>query len=111
VFVDGHDVRDLTISSLRKRIGVVMQDSVLFSGSVRDNIAYGRPDASDDDVEAAARAAQAHDFITRAAAGLRDPRGRARHQALRRSAPAHRDRAGTADRPAYPHHGRLDLER
>jgi ATP-binding cassette, subfamily B, multidrug efflux pump len=63
VFVDGHDVRDLTISSLRKRIGVVMQDSVLFSGSVRDNIAYGRPDASDDDVEAAARAAQAHDFI------------------------------------------------
>ncbi|MBE0418000.1 MAG: ABC transporter ATP-binding protein, partial [Coriobacteriia bacterium] len=63
VLVDGHNVRDLTISSLRKRIGVVMQDSVLFSGSVRDNIAYGRPDATDADVEAAARAAQAHDFI------------------------------------------------
>jgi ATP-binding cassette subfamily B protein len=63
VFVDGHDVRDLTLSSLRKRIGVVMQDSVLFSGSVRDNIAYGRPDASDEDVQTAARAAQAHDFV------------------------------------------------
>ena len=64
VLVDGHDVRDLSIPSLRTRIGVVMQDSVLFSGSVRDNIAYGRPDASDEAVQAAARAAQAHDFIT-----------------------------------------------
>ncbi len=65
VLIDGHDVRDLTLSSLRSRIGVVMQDSVLFSGSVRDNIAYGRPEAAEDEVEAAARAAQAHDFITR----------------------------------------------
>jgi ATP-binding cassette, subfamily B, multidrug efflux pump len=64
VLVDGHDVRELTISSLRTRIGVVMQDSVLFSGSVRDNIAYGQPDATDAEVEAAARAAQAHEFIT-----------------------------------------------
>ncbi len=63
VFVDGHDVRDVTISSLRGQVGFVMQDSVLFSGTVRENIAYGRPDATDQDVEAAARAAQAHEFI------------------------------------------------
>ena len=71
VLVDGHDVRDVTISSLRTLIGVVMQDSVLFSGSVRDNIAYGRPEAGDAEVEAAAVAAQAHDFITALPDGYR----------------------------------------
>ncbi len=64
VLVDGHDVRDVTLPSLRGQIGFVMQDSVLFSGSVRENIAYGRPDVDDEAVEAAARAAQAHEFIT-----------------------------------------------
>lgn len=64
VLVDGHDVRDLTLSSLRSQIGVVMQDSVLFSGSVGENIAFGRPEATRDQVEAAARAAQAHEFIS-----------------------------------------------
>ena len=63
VRVDGHDVRDATLASLRSQIGVVMQDSVLFSGTIRDNIAYGRADASLADVEAAARAAQADEFI------------------------------------------------
>ncbi|MDH4139582.1 MAG: ABC transporter ATP-binding protein/permease [Coriobacteriia bacterium] len=63
VLVDGNDVRDVTLSSLRKRIGMVMQDSVLFSGSVRDNITYGRPDASDEEVVSAAAAAQADEFI------------------------------------------------
>ncbi|MBK9712929.1 MAG: ABC transporter ATP-binding protein [Kouleothrix sp.] len=63
VTVDGRDVRDVTIESLRGQIGIVLQDTTLFSGSIRDNIAYGRPDASDADVEAAARAAQADDFI------------------------------------------------
>jgi ATP-binding cassette subfamily B protein len=65
VSVDGHDVASVTLSSLRGQIGFVMQDSVLFSGSVRSNIAYGRPDATDEEVESAARAAQAHEFITR----------------------------------------------
>ncbi|HET6497910.1 MAG TPA: ABC transporter ATP-binding protein, partial [Coriobacteriia bacterium] len=65
VLVDGHDVRDLTLSSLRSRVGIVMQDSVLFSGSVRENIAFGRPDATLDEIEAAARVAQAHEFISR----------------------------------------------
>jgi len=63
VLVDGQDVRDVTLSSLRGQIGFVMQDSVLFSGSVRENIAYGRPDVDLESVEAAARAAQAHSFI------------------------------------------------
>ncbi|HEY3503172.1 MAG TPA: ABC transporter ATP-binding protein [Actinocatenispora sp.] len=63
VRVAGHDVRQLTIDSLRASIGMVMEDSFLFSESVRDNIAYGRPDATDAQVVAAARAAEAHDFI------------------------------------------------
>ncbi len=63
VLLDGHDVRNLSLSSLRSRIGVVMQDSVLFSGSVFDNIAYGRPGATEEEVREAARAAQAEEFI------------------------------------------------
>jgi ATP-binding cassette subfamily B protein len=63
VKIDGVDVRDIPQDSLLAQIGVALQETVLFSGSVRDNIRYGRPDASDEDVIAAARAAQAHDFI------------------------------------------------
>ncbi|MET9685727.1 ABC transporter ATP-binding protein [Streptomyces coeruleorubidus] len=63
VLVDGHDVRDVTLHSLRRQVGVAFEESFLFSESVRDNIAYGCPDASDADVEQAARAAGAHDFI------------------------------------------------
>lgn len=63
VRVDGHDVRDLTVTSLRAQIGLVLDEPFLFSASVRDNIAYGRPDADDATVEAAARAAHAHEFI------------------------------------------------
>lgn len=63
VRVDGTDVRAVTFDSLRSQIGVVFEDSFLFSESIRDNIAYGRPDATDDQVEAAARAAEAHEFV------------------------------------------------
>jgi ATP-binding cassette subfamily B multidrug efflux pump len=63
VLIDGHDVRAVTLSSLRAQIGIVLQDALLFSGSVRDNIAYGRPDATAAEVQAAAEAAQAHGFI------------------------------------------------
>ena len=63
VLIDGHDVRDITIESLRGQIGIVLQETTLFSGSIRDNIAFGRPDASDDEVIEAARSAAAHDFI------------------------------------------------
>ena len=61
----GRDVRDVTQDSLVSRVGFVPQDSVLFSGNVRDNIRYGRPSASEDDVIRAAKAAQAHEFITK----------------------------------------------
>src|SRR5215218_8861255 len=63
VRLDGFDVRDVTLASLRSQIGVVMQSSLLFSGRVRDNIAYGKPDATQEEIEAAARAAQADEFI------------------------------------------------
>ncbi|MCB0039368.1 MAG: ABC transporter ATP-binding protein, partial [Caldilinea sp.] len=63
VRIDGRDIRDVTLDSLRTQIGIVHQDPILFSGSIRDNIAFGRPDAPDAEVESAARAAQAHDFI------------------------------------------------
>jgi ATP-binding cassette subfamily B multidrug efflux pump len=63
VLVDGYDVREVELVSLRKQIGIVLQTSLLFSTTVRENIAYGCPDASMDDIIAAAKAAQAHDFI------------------------------------------------
>ncbi|HEX4732095.1 MAG TPA: ABC transporter ATP-binding protein, partial [Solirubrobacterales bacterium] len=63
VLVDGHDVRGVSLHSLRSQVGVVFEESFLFSDSVRSNIAYGKPDATDEEVEAAARVAQAHDFI------------------------------------------------
>lgn len=63
VLVGGHDVRELTSDSLRAAIGLVPEDSFLFSDTVRNNIAYGRPDATDEQIEAAARAAQADRFI------------------------------------------------
>jgi ATP-binding cassette subfamily B protein len=62
--IDGHDVRDLTRASLRANVGVVLDEPFLFSVSVRDNIAYGKPSATLEEVEAAARAAGAHEFIS-----------------------------------------------
>ena len=62
--IDGHDVRDLTLASLRANVGVVLDEPFLFSVSVRDNIAYGKPSATLEEVEAAARAAGAHEFIS-----------------------------------------------
>lgn len=63
VLVDGHDVRDVDLESLRRQVGIVLQDTFLFSVSIRDNIAYGRQEATEEEVIAAARAARAHDFI------------------------------------------------
>ena len=63
VTLDGHDLRTLSLHDFRSRLGYVPQESFLFTGSIRDNIAYGRPDASDAEVEAAARAVGAHDLV------------------------------------------------
>ncbi len=64
ILLDGVDLRDIQITNLRKQIGMVMQETFLFSGTLRDNIKYGRPEASDNEVVQAAIAANAHDFIT-----------------------------------------------
>jgi ATP-binding cassette, subfamily B, bacterial MsbA len=64
VLVDGLDVRDLAVRDLRGRIGIVPQETLLFSGTLRENVRYGRPDASDADIEEACRAANAHGFVT-----------------------------------------------
>jgi len=63
ILIDGYDIRDVTVHSLRSQIGIVLQDTFIFSGSIRDNIRFGRLDASDEEVEAAAKAVDAHDFI------------------------------------------------
>jgi ATP-binding cassette subfamily B protein len=63
ILLDGQDIREVTVQSLRQQIGIVMQDTILFAATVRENLAFGRPDASQAEIEAAARAAAAHDFI------------------------------------------------
>lgn len=63
ITIDGIDVRDVTIESLRRNIGIVQQDVFLFIGTIRDNIAYGRPNATQEEIERAAKAARIHDFI------------------------------------------------
>ncbi|MCY3904135.1 MAG: ABC transporter ATP-binding protein [Caldilineaceae bacterium] len=69
VRIDGHDVRSVTLKSLRRHIGIVLQDPFLFGTTIAENIAYGRPQATPDDVVAAAKAARAHDFIMEFPAG------------------------------------------
>jgi ATP-binding cassette subfamily B multidrug efflux pump len=64
VTLDGTDIRDLPMSQLRRQMGIALQEAVLFTGTIRDNIRYGRPDATEEQVVAAAKAAQAHEFIT-----------------------------------------------
>lgn len=65
ILVDGHDIRDVTMESLRGQIGIVLQENVLFSGTLEDNIKYGRPDATREQILAAAETANAHEFIAR----------------------------------------------
>ncbi len=75
VSVDGHDVRDITQASLRSFMGFVPQETLLFGGTARENIAFGRPDATDEEIVAAARAANAHDFIEALPEGYDTPVG------------------------------------
>jgi ABC-type multidrug transport system fused ATPase/permease subunit len=69
IMIDGYDLRELSFESLRHTVGLVLQDNFLFSGTIADNIRYGRPSASDEEVEAAAKVANAHDFVLRLARG------------------------------------------
>src|SRR2546421_4840884 len=75
VTLDGHDLRTITKKSLRAKIAIVLQDTLLFSTTIRENIAYGRSDATDEEIREAARRAQADEFITRLAAGYDSPVG------------------------------------
>jgi len=77
ILIDGQDIRDVTQDSLRDHVGMVQQDSALLHRSVRDNILYGRPDATEEEMIAAVRQAEAHDFIL----DLRDPQGRTGYDA------------------------------
>jgi ATP-binding cassette subfamily B protein len=63
ITIDDHDLRDIKLESLRAQIGIVLQETTLFSGTIRENIAFGKPEASQAEIESAAKAAQAHDFI------------------------------------------------
>jgi ATP-binding cassette subfamily B multidrug efflux pump len=75
VLIDGHDVRDITLESLRSHIGIVLQETTLFTGTIRENIAYGKPDATMNDIIAAAKAAAAHEFIMEFQQGYDTPVG------------------------------------
>ena len=75
ITIDGHDLRDVKLESLRAQIGIVLQETTLFSGSIRDNIAFGKPEATDDEIFAAAKAAAAHDFIMSFPEGYNTPVG------------------------------------
>jgi len=75
ITIDGNDLRQVKLESLRSQIGIVLQETTLFSGTIRDNIAFGRPEASMDEITSAARAAAAHDFILSFPAGYDTPVG------------------------------------
>ena len=75
ILIDGQDVREVTVESLRRQIGIVLQETNLFTGTIRDNIAFGRPEATAAEIEAAARAAAAHDFVVGFPLGYETPVG------------------------------------
>jgi ATP-binding cassette subfamily B protein len=75
ITIDGYDLRDIKIESLRTQIGIVLQETTLFAGTIKENIAYGKPDASFEDIEAAAKAAAAHDEIMEFPDGYDTPVG------------------------------------
>ncbi len=75
ILIDGHDLRDVTLDSLRAQIGIVLQETTLFTGTIRNNIAFGKPDASLEEVMTAAKAAAAHDFIMSFPQGYDTPVG------------------------------------
>ena len=100
--IDGMDIRALKLAALRRNIGVVFQEVLLFNRSIAENLRVGKPDATDDELRAAAARAQALDFIERNPEGFEADRRRARPGAVGRRAPAHLDRARVAQESADP---------
>ena len=109
ITIDGVDLRDVTQRSLRQQLGIVPQEGFLFAGTVRDNISFGKLDATPAEVIAAAQTVGAHEFVMRLENGYETERAGARLAALPRTAPARRVRARAPCRPAHPHPGRGDL--
>ena len=94
ILLNGTDIRDFRLATYRDLLAIVQQDVFLFDGSVRDNIAYGRHDATDAEVDDAARRANAHEFIVKLPERLRDVHRRARREVFGRAAAAAGDCAG-----------------
>ncbi len=103
--INGHDYTEYTMQSLQSRVGIVLQTPHLFSGTIRENIRYGRLDASDADIEQAAKIAGAHEFITSFEKGYRPGRRRRREPALGRTKTAHQSCTRSAGKARDIHHG------
>ena len=110
VLVDGMDLSTVRLDSYRTQLGVVLQDTFLFDGTIRENVAFSRPDASEEDILAACRIARVDEFAESFAEQLRHRRRRARRQAFRRPAPAHLHRPRHPGRSAHPDSRRSHLQ-
>ena len=106
VLVDGVDAREYRLQSLRRQVAMVLQPPLLFPVSIRENIAFGRPEARLDEIVGAAKAARIHDMVARLPAGLRHRGGRARRHPVGGREAAPDDRARDPARLAHPHPGR-----
>ncbi|GIV83999.1 MAG: hypothetical protein KatS3mg052_1006 [Candidatus Roseilinea sp.] len=102
VCVDGVDVRDWDLDALRRQISTIEQDVFLFSRTIAENIKFGCPDATQAEIEQAAKAAQAHEFILSFKDGYNTIVGERGRHALRRATPAHCHRPCLLGRPAHP---------
>ena len=102
ILVDGVDIRSFPVADYRRHIGIVLQEPFLFYGTIAENIAYGRPDASRREIIAAAKAARAHEFILRLPDGYDSLVGERGQFAFRRRAAADQHRPRAADRSADP---------
>ena len=109
VLIDGHNLRDVGLHSVRRSFGIVLQDPFLFSGTIADNIRYGDLEATDADVREAARVAGALEFIEALPEGFETQVARARRDAVHRAAPTHRLRTGDRGRPGDSDPRRGDL--
>ena len=103
VLIDGIDLRKVTIESVRAQVGVMLQDSFLFTGTIRDNIRYGKLDATDEEVERAAKAVHAHEFIMQNANGYDTAGERAGHEPLDGATAAYQLRARASRGSAHTH--------
>ena len=109
ITIDGRDLREVTLKSLRAQVGIVTQETVLFDDTIANNIAYGAPRATPAQIEAAARAAHAHEFVVGPAREISDAHRRAWSEALRRAAAAPGDRPRAAEERAHPDPRRGDV--